>query len=180
MITFVQGSLFDSPAQVITNTVNCVGVMGKGVAREFKRRLPAMFEDYRAKCAAGAVRLGEPYLWEDDATQVLNFPTKDHWRGRSKLEYIEAGLRYLAENHASLGIHSLAMPPLGCGNGGLEWHDVKQLMVRYLEPLPDLEVYVYEPPGAATVRADGTEHADAVHSTAASAKPAALPGARSI
>lgn len=154
MILFVQGNLFESPAQVITNTVNCVGVMGKGVALEFKRRYPGMFEDYQAKCTAGEIRPGQPYLWEDDTTQILNFPTKDHWRGESRLEYIERGLRYIAEHYDELGIHSIAMPPLGCGNGGLDWADVKALMIRYLGPIPHLEVYVYAPVASASLAED--------------------------
>ena len=149
MITFLTGKLFSSHAQVITNTVNCVGVMGKGVALEFKKRHPALFADYQARCAKGAVRVGQPYLWEDDRTQVLNFPTKDHWRNPSRLEWIDSGLRYLADHYGTLGIHSLAMPPLGCGNGGLSWADVKPLLIKHLGEIPDLEVYVYEPAAAA-------------------------------
>jgi len=144
VITFIHGNLFDSRAQVMTNTVNCVGIMGKGVALEFKRQYPALFEDYRMRCHRDEVRIGEPYLWEDDSTQILNFPTKQHWRAPSKLEYIDAGLRYLADHYAELGIHSIAMPPLGCGNGGLKWPDVKDLIIKHLGDLPDLEVYVYE------------------------------------
>jgi O-acetyl-ADP-ribose deacetylase (regulator of RNase III) len=149
MITFTSGNLFDSNAQVLTNTVNTVGVMGAGIALEFKRRHPPMFEDYRRRCDAGQVRPGEPYLWEDDRVQILNFPTKRDWKNPSRLEDIEAGLRYLAANYRRMGIQSLALPPLGCGLGGLQWQQVRPLIERYLGPLPDLEVYVYEPAAAA-------------------------------
>jgi len=144
MITFVTGNLFTSNAQVLTNTVNCVGVMGKGVALEFKTRYPELFADYQARCASGAVLVGQPYLWEDDRVQVLNFPTKQHWRNPSQLDWIEAGLKHLANHYTDLGIQSLAMPPLGCGNGGLSWSEVKPLIIKCLGDIPDLEVYVYE------------------------------------
>ncbi len=145
MITFLQGNLFDTNAQVITNTINCVGVMGKGVALEFKRRYPEMFNDYKKRCSTESIQPGELYLWEDESVQILNFSTKKHWKGSSKLEYIETGLRYLAANYAELGIHSIAMPPLGCGNGGLDWNIVKQMMIDLLGQITDLEVYVYQP-----------------------------------
>lgn len=145
MITFVEGNIFDSPAQVLTNTVNTVGVMGKGLALEFKKSFPAMFGDYKKKCAAHEVQIGRPYLWEDDKTQILNFPTKAHWRDDSKLEYIEEGLKYLAAHYQEMGIYTLALAPLGCGNGGLRWADVKALMIQYLAELPDLEVFAYQP-----------------------------------
>ena len=152
MITFVKGNLFDSAAQVVTNTVNCVGVMGKGVALEFKNRYPALFEDYRARCGRSEVRPGEPYLWEDDRVQVLNFPTKRDWRENSRLEDIEQGLQYLAKHYQDLGIQSLAMPALGCGNGGLRWEDVRPLITKHLGHLTDMDIYVYEPGVAATGR----------------------------
>jgi len=159
LITFVQGNLFDSSAQVLTNTVNTVGVMGKGIALEFKRRYPAMFASYQKRCSDHAVHPGVPYLWENDASMILNFPTKDHWRGNSKLEYIESGLKWLATSYQELGIHTIAMPPLGCGNGGLNWREVRPLMERYLAPLTDLEVFVYEPIPAATMKTTGDDHA---------------------
>ncbi len=145
MITYIKGNLFDSPAQVITNTVNCVGVMGKGIAKEFKRRFPVMFDDYKQKCAQNLVHAGEPYLWEDEAVQILNFPTKQHWRADSRLEFIENGLKVLAKRYQEWGIYTLALPPLGCGNGGLNWSDVKLLMEKYLAPIEDLEVFAFLP-----------------------------------
>jgi len=145
VVTFVKGDMFKSPAQVLTNTVNCVGVMGAGLALEFKNRYPMMFEDYKTKCDQGAVKSGQPYLWEDDTAQILNFPTKRDWRNDSVFQDIEDGLKHLASSYPEMGIQSLAMPALGCGLGGLDWSDVKPLIEKYLGPLPDLDVYVYEP-----------------------------------
>ena len=145
MITFVSGNIFDSPAQVITNTVNCVGVMGKGLALEFKNKFPKMFDDYQARCKNRMVKPGEPYLWEDDKVQILNFPTKRHWRENSLLEDIEEGLQYLANHYQEMGIYTLALPALGCANGGLKWEDVKALMIKYLSDIPDFEVFAYLP-----------------------------------
>jgi hypothetical protein len=97
MLTAVSGDIFTSRAQTLVNTVNCVGVMGKGIALEFKKRYPAMFEDYVARCRLGQVRLGEPYLFRDlGGAMILNFPTKDHWRSPSRLKDIDEGLEYFA------------------------------------------------------------------------------------
>lgn len=144
MITYVVGDIFQSPAQVLTNPVNCVGVMGKGLALEFKNRYPDLFTDYKARCNRNEVRLGVPYLWENDYGQVLNFPTKGDWKENSVLQNIERGLKYLAENYQRMGIQSLAMPPLGCGLGGLKWSEVFPIIEKYLKDIPDIEVYVYE------------------------------------
>ena len=115
------GDLFESRAKALVNTVNCGGVMGKGIAQEFKKRLPAMFEDYRERCARKQVRLGEPYLYRDASGLVIvNFPTKDHWRSPSRLADIERGLDHFKAQAASWGLTSVAFPPLGCGNGGLD------------------------------------------------------------
>src|SRR4051794_5070539 len=114
-VKFVQGNLLNSRAQTLVNTVNCVGIMGKGIALAFKRRYPAMFTDYVKRCDAGVVKLGEPYLYRADDHLIVNFPTKDHWRSVSRLDDIETGLRYLKEHLHEWGITSLAVPPLGCG-----------------------------------------------------------------
>lgn len=141
------GDLFASGAQTLVNTVNCVGVMGKGVAAEFKKRFPPMMEDYVGRCERGEVRLGEPYLYTDlTGTRIVNFPTKDHWRSTSRLADIESGLRYLADHVAAWGITSLALPPLGCGNGGLAWSEVGPLIHRELHVLP-VNVTVFAPYG---------------------------------
>jgi O-acetyl-ADP-ribose deacetylase (regulator of RNase III) len=154
VVTFVKGDMFKSPAQVLTNTVNCVGVMGAGVALEFKNRYPMMFDDYKAKCDRGEVQPGQPYLWEDDSAQILNFPTKRDWRNDSVFQDIEDGLKQLANSYAAMGIQSIAMPALGCGLGGLDWSDVRALIEKHLGPLPDLDVYVYEPQIAASKKSN--------------------------
>ncbi|MCZ2112691.1 MAG: macro domain-containing protein [Anaerolineae bacterium] len=141
------GDLFASRAQALVNTVNCVGVMGKGVALEFKKRFPEMFKDYENRCENKAVRLGEPYLYRDaSGVLIVNFPTKDHWRSPSRLQDIERGLDYLAAHAAEWGITRIALPPLGCGNGGLEWAEVGPLIYRKLHGLP-IDVEVYAPYG---------------------------------
>lgn len=141
------GDMFASRAQTLVNTVNCVGVMGKGVAEQFKLRFPAMFKDYRTRSDRKAVRLGEPYLYCDSSgARIVNFPTKDHWRSPSRLADIERGLDYLAAHAADWGITSMALPPLGCGNGGLEWSEVGPLIYQKLHALP-IDVEVYAPYG---------------------------------
>lgn len=142
-VKIVHGNLFDSEMKTLTNTVNCVGVMGKGIALEFKNRFPEMYKEYRRLCDKGLVRLGEPYLYEDlFGTSILNFPTKNHWRSFSRIEDIEDGLDYFASKYAEWGITSIAFPQLGCGNGGLDWNTVRPLMTDKLDPL-DLEVEIY-------------------------------------
>jgi O-acetyl-ADP-ribose deacetylase (regulator of RNase III)/uncharacterized protein YwgA len=141
------GDLFESQAQTLVNTVNCVGVMGKGVAERFKERFPAMFDDYKRRTDRKAVHLGEPYLYRDrSGLQIVNFPTKGHWRSPSRISDIERGLDYLAAHAADWGISDLAMPPLGCGNGGLEWSEVGPLIYSKLHWLP-IDVEVYAPYG---------------------------------
>lgn len=139
------GNLFNSDAQTLVNTVNCVGVMGKGVALEFKKRFPEMYEDYVARCARHQVRLGKPYLYRQlFPPNILNFPTKDHWRSVSKLKDIVAGLEYLEAHYQEWGITSLAVPPLGCGQGQLEWRVVGPTLYRYLSRL-EIPVEMYAP-----------------------------------
>ncbi len=143
MFKVMIGDLFESQAQTLVNTVNCVGVMGKGVAEQFKKRLPAMFDDYLRRCEENAVRLGEPYLYRDlSGASIVNFPTKGHWRSSSRLADIERGLDYFVSHLVEWNITSVAMPPLGCGNGGLEWAEVGPLLYRKLHELPiDIELY---------------------------------------
>jgi O-acetyl-ADP-ribose deacetylase (regulator of RNase III) len=143
MFRVLIGDLFESQAQVLVNAVNCVGVMGKGIAVQFKKRFPAMFEDYARRCDQKLVRTGEPYLYRDiSGAQIVNFPTKDHWRSPSLLVDIERGLDYFAARTAAWGVASVALPSLGCGNGGLEWSKVGPLIYRKLQCLPiDIEVY---------------------------------------
>lgn len=142
MITYIKGDMFQSPAQVLVNTVNTVGVMGKGVALEFKKRYPAMFHRYQTLCENGQLTVGKLYLWKGPDKWVLLFPTKKHWRNPSKIEYVEQGLNKFASTAVDLGIESIAFPKLGCGNGSLNWNDVQPLMERYLKDLP-IRVYIY-------------------------------------
>ena len=142
MITYVKGDIFSSPSKVIVNTVNTVGVMGKGVALEFKNRYPDMFQSYKALCDEKKLDIGKLVLWKNSSKWVLLFPTKKHWRNPSKMEYIEKGLEKFVENWDRLGANSIAFPRLGCGNGGLDWEDVRPLMEKYLNPLP-LQILIY-------------------------------------
>ena len=143
MILYVQGDLFQSPAQVLVNTVNTVGVMGKGVALQFKRHFPEMYTKYRELCEKGDFNVGRLWLHKTPNKWVLNFPTKRHWRQPSKIEYVESGLKKFVETYSTMGIHSIAFPPLGCGNGQLDFRSqVQPLMEKYLQPLP-IEVFVY-------------------------------------
>ncbi len=142
MIEYVKGDLFCSPAQVIVNTVNTVGVMGKGLALSFKKRYPDMFEAYREACEKHQLTIGKLMLYYAPDHWILLFPTKINWRNPSKIEYLEDGLKKFVSTYAEKGITSIAFPKLGCGNGELSWDDVKPVMERYLKPLP-ISVYIY-------------------------------------
>lgn len=142
MIHYVSGNIFDSPAQTLVNPVNTVGVMGKGLALEFKKRYPRMFEEYKKQCRDGWLYVGDLMLWRAKDHFILNFPTKKHWKDLSSLIYIEAGLLSFANKYESYGISSIAFPKLGCGNGGLDWKAVKSVMERYLQELP-IDIYIY-------------------------------------
>jgi O-acetyl-ADP-ribose deacetylase (regulator of RNase III) len=143
MITYVYDDLFTSPASVLVNTVNTVGVMGKGLAKEFKRLLPEMFRAYQARCESGELRIGTLFLYRTANKSVLNFPTKKHWRSPSRVEYIEEGLKTFVASYEKWAIDSVAFPQLGCGNGELEWESqVKPLMEHHLKGLP-IRVYIH-------------------------------------
>lgn len=147
MITVRTGDLFESGAQTLVNTVNCIGIMGKGIALEFRKRFPEMFTDYQQLCKLGKVELGRPYLYKRlTRPWVLNFPTKDHWRSVSRLDDIVAGLRYLQQHYQEWGIASLAVPPLGCGHGQLEWRVVGPTLYRHLKQL-EIPVDLFAPFG---------------------------------
>ncbi|MGM9551755.1 MAG: macro domain-containing protein [Clostridia bacterium] len=142
MIEYIEGDIFESPAQVIVNTVNTVGVMGKGLALSFKQRYPEMFERYKTACEKHLLTIGKLMLFYEADHWLLLFPTKENWRNPSKLEYIEKGLMKFVQTYAEKNITSIAFPRLGCGNGELDWNDVKPLMERYLKNLP-IDVYIY-------------------------------------
>jgi len=136
------GNIFESNCSTIVNTVNCVGVMGKGIALEFKKKYPEMFMEYVLKCDRGQVHPGVPYVYQNNGISILNFPTKDHWRSPSRLSYVIDGLDWFAENYKKYDIKSIAFPPLGCGNGGLTWSVVGPIMYQKLGKLPiDIEIY---------------------------------------
>ena len=146
MIEFTTGNLFDSDAQALVNTVNCEGFMGKGIAYQFKKRYPKMFEDYQEACADGRVAVGTVHMFRENGKMIINFPTKDRWRAKSKMEYVSKGLDALSKLIIDEGISSVAMPPLGVGNGGLVWSEVKKLIIEKLSPIEnDVRIVVYEP-----------------------------------
>jgi O-acetyl-ADP-ribose deacetylase (regulator of RNase III) len=147
MIKVLVGNMFESHAKSLVNTVNTVGVMGKGIAREFSKRYPTMFEDYKQLCSMGKVNPGEPYHYKDMlGNSIINFPTKDHWRSPSRIQDIVKGLDIFLANYKNWGIESVAFPALGCGNGGLKWSQVGAVMYQKLSGL-DIPVEIYAPHG---------------------------------
>ena len=143
MITYVVCDLFASPARSLVNTVNTVGVMGKGIAKDFKTIYPEMFARYRELCERGQLDIGQLWTYQTSNKLVVNFPTKKHWRNPSRPEYIEAGLQTFVSKYHSYGITSISFPLLGCGNGELDWESqVKPLVEGYLGKLP-IDVYVH-------------------------------------
>lgn len=149
-IRIMQGDLLrQDDVDAIVNTVNCVGVMGKGIALQFKNKWPANFREYAAACKAGEVRPGRMFVHDSGGlvkpNYIINFPTKDHWRGKSRIEFIREGLADLVNQVRKLGIRSIAIPPLGCGNGGLDWDRVRPLIEQAFSALPEVEVRLFEP-----------------------------------
>ena len=143
VITYVACDLFESPARVLVNTVNTVGVMGKGIAKEFKQVYPEMFSQYQRICEKGSFDIGTLWLYKTTNKWILNFPTKRHWRQPSQPEYVEAGLRKFVETYHIFGITSISFPQLGCGNGELDWDvQVEPLMEQYLRKLP-ITVFIH-------------------------------------
>lgn len=148
MITFVTGNLLDAKTEALVNTVNTVGVMGKGIALQFKNRFPHNYKVYRDACKEGEFSIGEILTVFDgdllNRQYILNFPTKAHWKAPSKIEYIKTGLKALKIELEKHAIKSVAIPPLGCGNGGLDWEEVKKIMLDELSTL-DIDIFIYEP-----------------------------------
>lgn len=141
------GDIFASDAQTLINTVNCVGVMGKGVALEFKKRYPGMFAEYKSMCDKGQVKLGQPFIHRSlTPPQIINFPTKDHWRMPSDLQAILDGMDFLVEHIEQWGVTSLASPPLGCGLGNLDWRAVGPILFQGFEKL-SIPVVLFAPFG---------------------------------
>ena len=152
MITVKTGDILAEPAEALVNTVNCVGVMGRGIALQFRNAFPDNFRAYEAACKRGEVRPGRMFVFAREALDpprwIINFPTKRHWRGRSRIEDIEAGLAALVEEIRARAIRSIAIPPLGCGLGGLDWAEVRPRIEAALAALPEVEVALFEPAGA--------------------------------
>ena len=149
MLHYLKGNLLDSSADALVNTVNTVGVMGKGIALQFKEAFPTNNKKYNETCKAGEFAPGQLLIVRDHNALlgqkvIINFPTKKHWRNPSQYSYIEDGLKELAKVIVRERIHSIAIPPLGCGNGGLEWLKVKSMIEAYLSGL-DADIYIYEP-----------------------------------
>jgi O-acetyl-ADP-ribose deacetylase (regulator of RNase III) len=146
------GDLLQQDVDAIVNTVNTVGVMGKGIALQFKQKWPENFKAYAKACKAGEVQPGKMFIYDAGGLlrprYIINFPTKKHWREASKIEDIESGLKDLIAQVKALGIRSIAVPPLGCGNGGLDWKDVRPLIERAFEALPNVDVRLFSPAGA--------------------------------
>jgi len=150
MITYKTGDMFDSKAEALVNTVNIVGVMGKGIALQFKKLFPANFKMYKKKCDTGEFSIGELMVHEDTSLMtgekiIINFPTKKHWRHPSKYEYIKSGVKELKALLIERKIKSIAIPPLGSGNGGLEWSRVRDILESELLSLKEIDIFIYEP-----------------------------------
>ena len=149
MIKLTQGNLLEADVEALVNTVNTVGIMGKGIALMFKERFPQNFEAYTHACKSDELRIGKMFLSENreffGPKWIVNFPTKTHWRVNTKLVWIEEGLQDLVRIIREKDIRSVAIPPLGCGNGGLDWDDVRPLVVAALETVENLDVVIYEP-----------------------------------
>lgn len=146
MLYYTTGNLLESSAQALVNTVNCEGYMGKGLAFQFKQVYPLMFEDYKKYCRGKKMVIGSLHTFEEDGKLIINFPTKDKWRANSKIQYIDLGLDSLKDLIIERDIKSIAIPPLGSGNGGLIWSDVKQLIENKLLDVSEFcDIYIYEP-----------------------------------
>ena len=164
MVKLATGNLLRAEAEALVNTVNCVGHMGKGVALQFKKAFPDNFTYYQKACRAGDVQLGRMLVFETGAMlglkYIINFPTKKHWRAKSKYEYIASGLEALIAEVKRRGIRSIALPPLGCGLGGLDWKRVRPMIEKAFAEVPDVDVLLFEPAGAPEAKSMpiGTHH----------------------
>lgn len=156
MIRLVQRDLLQADAEALVNPVNCVGVMGRGLALQFKNEQPANFKAYAAACKRGDVQPGRLFVFETGSSNgpryIVNFPTKRHWRDKSRIEDIQAGLDALLTELRARNIHSIAIPPLGCGLGGLDWADVRPLIERALAAVILVDAMVFQPDGTVADR----------------------------
>lgn len=149
MIIIKRDNLIKSDSEALVNSVNTVGIMGRGIALQFKRAFPDNYAVYRKACDQGEVQIGNVFIFPTGSfvnpKYIINFPMKKHWRNKSKLEYLTSGLKALIVDVKRLGIKSISIPPLGCGNGGLVWQEVKSLIEKAFTSLPDVKVQLYEP-----------------------------------
>ncbi len=149
MIRSTKGNLLTAPVEALVNTVNTVGVMGKGLALQFREAFPENYKAYREACARGELAVGRMFVTENlsgtNPRYIINFPTKAHWRDPSRLEYVTAGLKDLAHILRERQIQSVAIPPLGCGLGGLQWAVVKPLIIAALDEMPEVNILLFEP-----------------------------------
>jgi len=149
-IIFTKGDLLQqNDVDAIVNTVNCVGVMGKGIALQFKKKWPGNFKEYATACKDNIIKIGKMHVYETDnmflPKYIINFPTKNHWKEKSKIKYIQEGLDDLIIQIKKYHINSIAIPPLGCGNGGLNWQEIKLLIEEKFKQLPEVKVILFEP-----------------------------------
>lgn len=152
MTEFTHGDILKADAEALVNTVNCVGIMGRGIALQFRKAFPENYKAYKFLCDRGALEPGKVYLFDlnrfENPRFIINFPTKTHWKGKSRMEYIEAGLKALVAEVRKRQIRCIALPPLGCGLGGLKWREVRPLIEQAFRDLPEVHVIVFEPTGA--------------------------------
>lgn len=152
MIDYKKGDILKNDAEALVNTVNCVGVMGRGIALQFKNAFPENFKTYSNACKRKEVEPGRMFVFETgklvNPRYIINFPTKRHWRGKSRIEDVESGLKALRKIIKEKNIHSIAIPPLGSGLGGLNWTDVRPRIEKALSNLEGVKIFVYEPKGA--------------------------------
>ena len=146
MITYVKGNMFECDADCLINTVNCEGFMGKGIAYQFKVRFPENNRSYIKACKSGELTVGKVHCYVEDGITIVNFPTKNKWRENSRIEYIEMGMDYFVELLPELSVKKIAIPPLGCGNGGLLWEDVKKIIEDKIADIADkYDFIIFEP-----------------------------------
>ena len=159
-IEYRQGDLLSADAEALVNTVNTVGVMGKGVALQFRKAFPENYRAYVRACKRGDLEPGRMFVFETGQLTgprlVINFPTKRHWRGKARMEYIDTGLVDLVSVLRRYDVHSIAIPPLGCGNGGLQWAEVRPRIEAALKPLAGVRVAIYGPGGPPPVHQQRT------------------------
>jgi O-acetyl-ADP-ribose deacetylase (regulator of RNase III) len=152
MIEITTGDILAADAEALVNTVNCVGIMGRGIALQFRKAFPDNFKAYEQACERKELQPGRMFVFRTgqltNPYYIINFPTKRHWKGKSQLADIESGLKSLVAEVRRLGIHSIAIPPLGCGQGGLDWAEVRPRIEQALQALPDVRVLLFSPTGA--------------------------------